>query len=65
MHLIQISEVNKEKYQSFVLTHGSFLQDFAWGNFQKSQGKTVYRFILEDDQTGQIILSIQLIADKY
>jgi lipid II:glycine glycyltransferase (peptidoglycan interpeptide bridge formation enzyme) len=68
MNLIAISESNKSAYQAFVQKHGSFLQDFFWGEFQKTLGKNVYSFALLSNNAAtnqalaaDIIATVQLI----
>ncbi len=57
MRFVEIKEREKEKYQSLVQANGSFLQDWHWGEYQQSQGKTVLRFALEQD--GEYIFVCQ------
>lgn len=48
MKLVEITEKQKEKFQSLVKINGSFLQDWQWGEFQKSLGRDVRRFAVEE-----------------
>jgi lipid II:glycine glycyltransferase (peptidoglycan interpeptide bridge formation enzyme) len=57
MELIEIEEKDKEKYEAFVEKNGRFLQSLLWGEFQKSLGKDVYRFAVEDN--GEYLLTSQ------
>lgn len=51
MKLIEFTEGEQATYQSLVLINGCFLQDWQWGEFQKSLGKKVLRFgILEREE---------------
>ncbi len=50
MHLIKVEHSDKERYQSFVKTNGSFLQDWDWGDFQQSQGKKVFRYLIVEGE---------------
>lgn len=50
MSITRISENDRTKYNTFVTEHnGSFLQSFEWGEWQKTQGRTVHRFLMTDD----------------
>src|SRR5258708_36309555 len=49
MKFVEIKENLKSAYQSLVQANGSFLQDFEWGEFQKTQGRDIRRFgIIEE-----------------
>jgi len=63
MQLQKITEQNSEQYQAFVQTKGIFLQDFVWGDFQKAQGKDVYRYALLNGE-GEIIAAAQFLENK-
>ncbi len=61
MRLEQISTEQKSDYQSFVEANGSFLQSWQWGEFQKSSGQEVLRFMIFD-QNNSAVCAAQLIA---
>ncbi len=51
-----MTELNQQKWDSFVLNHdGSFLQSWAWAQFQKSTGKKVL-FLKENGWQSIIII---------
>ncbi|GAC1571595.1 MAG: peptidoglycan bridge formation glycyltransferase FemA/FemB family protein [Candidatus Doudnabacteria bacterium] len=49
MKFIELEEKDKFKYQSLVELDGNFLQNWSWGDFQKSIGTKVLRFAVEED----------------
>ncbi|MDB4939710.1 MAG: Methicillin resistance protein [Candidatus Doudnabacteria bacterium] len=63
MQLLELTAEDREQYQRLVNSKGSFLQSWAWGDFQKSVGKDVRRFAIEEFKTfsfvAQAILSKQ------
>ncbi len=61
MELVELDENSKDAYQSFVKTNGCFLQDWDWGDFQRSIGKEVQRFIVREN--GNIILTAQVLVN--
>jgi lipid II:glycine glycyltransferase (peptidoglycan interpeptide bridge formation enzyme) len=50
MELIELGEKNIQEYQRLVDANGSFLQNWAWGDFQKSVGKDVKRFAITEGE---------------
>lgn len=60
MQLIKLSHSDKARYTEFVAqNNGSFLQSWDWGDWQKHNGRTTYRFFVADE--GRIQLSAQVI----
>lgn len=55
---LKIAE-NKEEWDSWFLTRGSFefLQSWGWGEFQQTTGKTVFRF--QGVENGQVVCQVQ------
>ncbi len=47
MEIIKITESRREEYDGFVSSHsrGTFLQSWAWGEWQNSQGKMTERYL--------------------
>ncbi len=60
MRLQQLTESQQEQYQSFVQANGYFLQSWDWGDFQKSLGQQVVRFLVFDD-LGKVVMSAQFL----
>jgi lipid II:glycine glycyltransferase (peptidoglycan interpeptide bridge formation enzyme) len=62
MKLIEVRESEKQQYNDFVATQkgGSFLQGWAWGEWQTRLGRTVYRYWILEER-GVRLASIQLI----
>lgn len=72
MQIIKVKENEFSEYDNFVATHpgGSFLQSREWGNFQKSTGAEIFKYIFKQDGktvgTAQIFLkNIAGINQKY
>lgn len=63
MRLLELSDIEKGKYQSFVAANGSFLQDWSWGEFQKGLGREVMRFAVKEDDSIDFLLTAQLIRN--
>ncbi len=64
MELNFINQNKKEDWDNFLIfNQGSFLQSFAWGNFQKSLGKKVWR--LEIKENNLILGEAQIIKEKF
>ena len=63
MRLLEITEVQKKDYNKFIATQqgGSFLQSWEWGDWQKSLGRKVLRYVAVNDQ-GVFIAAAQLIV---
>jgi lipid II:glycine glycyltransferase (peptidoglycan interpeptide bridge formation enzyme) len=62
MHLIEVEEKDKQRYNDFVIGHdGSFLQSWDWGNWQEFAGKQAHRFFINDD-TGVTLLAGQVVT---
>ncbi|MEK7652258.1 MAG: peptidoglycan bridge formation glycyltransferase FemA/FemB family protein [Patescibacteria group bacterium] len=57
MQLREFTEEQSTAYQSLVQINGCFLQDWQWGEFQKSIGKKVFRFGIEEN--GVLIFCAQ------
>lgn len=58
MHIQEITEKEKEVYNAFVANNnGSFLQSFEWGQWQESNAKTVFRYVLKERSDSAPILS--------
>ena len=51
MQLREFTEEQSTEYQSLVQINGCFLQDWKWGEFQKSIGKKIFRFGIEENGT--------------
>lgn len=62
MQLCEISEIQKQQYNRFVLENknASFLQSWEWGQWQEKLGRETARFFLNND-SGQTICSLQLV----
>ena len=61
MQIIELSELNKQDYNRFVISHnGSFLQSWEWGQWQEQLGRKVYRFKVEAEN-GEQVAAMQLI----
>lgn len=55
MDFVNLTEQSKNDYEQFlVAARGSFLQTWAWGDFQSSLGSKVYRVALVRDNEYQI-----------
>lgn len=63
MRLLQLSDNEKDTYQSFVSANGSFLQDWSWGEFQKKLGREVLRFAVIEKDPDQYLLTAQIIRN--
>src|SRR4051812_32440224 len=63
MKLRELQEVDRQVYSEFVRAHGSFVQTWDWGEFQKSLGRQVFRYGLEDQKTesSNLILTCQVL----
>lgn len=58
MRVIELTNKDKESYNMFVAENGgSFLQSFEWGEWQESNAKTAYRYIISDQIGAEPILS--------
>ncbi len=57
MKLLELKAEEDQTYQSLVQINGSFLQDFEWGTFQESLGKTVLRFGIYEEE--RLLLGVQ------
>ncbi len=63
MNIVTAEENDRERFDLFVADHptGTFLQTWAWGEWQTHQKKTVERFLFTDDGSvvgvGQAILT--------
>lgn len=63
MEAIRFTEENKQDYIDFVTANrGSFLQSWAWGDFQTSQHKTAIRYGFKDN--GKLVGVVQLLKTK-
>jgi peptidoglycan pentaglycine glycine transferase (the first glycine) len=62
MNLIELTSIDKERYNRFVAEapSGSFLQAWEWGEWQEKLAKQAFRFFVADDG-GNIIASLQII----
>lgn len=52
MRFIELTEEKKGEAQAFVQANAAFLQDWDWGDFQKSRGKHVVRYALVEEPVG-------------
>lgn len=52
MRFIELSEEKKGEAQAFVQENAAFLQDWDWGDFQKSRGKRVVRYGIVEESNG-------------
>lgn len=57
MKFLELEDKDKERYQEVVNQHGTFLQNWSWGDFQRSIGKKVLRFAIEEN--GKFIFVAQ------
>jgi lipid II:glycine glycyltransferase (peptidoglycan interpeptide bridge formation enzyme) len=62
MKLIQLQEEHREAYQRLVDTNGNFLQNWSWGDFQKSLNRDVRRYAVEEN--GEFVFVAQGIWTK-
>lgn len=50
MHITQIAENDRQIYNAFVIANnGSFLQSYAWGEWQESLGRKAYRYLITEN----------------
>lgn len=53
----KMAEISRENWDSFILSqNGSFLQSWAWGQFQKATGKKIL-YLKEDDWQALILIN--------
>ncbi len=62
MKILPITQKDKDAYNTFVASNnGSFLQSFEWGEWQTSNNRQALRYLVQDDDTGDTVLSAQFI----
>ncbi len=49
MYFTEVNEDKKNAIMPFVRANGSFLQDWDWGDFQKTRGKRIVRYALAEN----------------
>jgi len=61
MEIIEVKAKDKNRWNKFVVQSdlGSFLQSWQWGEFQKAEGRKIWRLAIIDD--NQIVATILLI----
>lgn len=68
MKLIEFTEGEQATYQSLVSINGCFLQDWQWGEFQKSLGKKVLHFGIFEKEELLLVASgylLQVMGKSY
>ena len=54
MKILRIKDSTKTTYNDFVAQNdGSFLQSYEWGQWQESQGRKVYRYLVKNDNENE------------
>jgi peptidoglycan pentaglycine glycine transferase (the first glycine) len=69
MTVLRLTEEHQQQYSDFVAANssGSFLQSWAWGEFQTEHGKTAIRygvFDSDDNAPASLIATVQLFHTK-